>query len=41
MGWADRARRPAMRGCLFTLLLGAVAIALLVTVGLPQVDAGL
>jgi len=29
-----------MRGCLFTLLLGAVAIALLVTIGLPQVYAG-
>lgn len=30
-----------MRGCLFTLLLGAVAIALLVVVGLPQVAAGI
>ena len=30
-----------MRGCLFTLLLGAVAIALLVFVGLPQVAAGI
>jgi hypothetical protein len=30
-----------MRGCLFTLLLGAVAIALLVVVGLPQVYAGI
>ena len=29
-----------MRGCLFTLLLGAVAIAFLVTVGLPVVAAG-
>jgi hypothetical protein len=29
-----------MRGCLFTLLLGAAAIALLVTIGLPQVYAG-
>src|SRR5215204_3593186 len=29
-----------MRGCLFTLLLGAAAIALLVVVGLPQVFAG-
>ena len=29
-----------MRGCLFTLLLGAVAIALLVAIGLPQVYAG-
>ncbi|HEY3336844.1 MAG TPA: hypothetical protein VGK16_16570 [Candidatus Limnocylindrales bacterium] len=29
-----------MRGCLFTLLLGVVAIALLVTIGLPQVYAG-
>jgi hypothetical protein len=29
-----------MRGCLFTLLLGAAAIALLVVVGLPQVYAG-
>lgn len=30
-----------MRGCLFTLLLGAVVIALVVTIGLPQVAAGL
>lgn len=30
-----------MRGCLFTLVLGAVAIALLVVVGLPQVYAGI
>jgi hypothetical protein len=30
-----------MRGCLFTLLIGAVAIALLVTIGLPAVAAGL
>ena len=29
-----------MRGCLFTLLLGAAAVALLVTIGLPQVYAG-
>src|SRR5690349_17839933 len=30
-----------MRGCLFTLLLGAVVIALIVVVGLPQVAAGM
>lgn len=30
-----------MRGCLFTLVIGAVAIALLVVVGLPQVYAGI
>lgn len=30
-----------MRGCLFTLLLGAVALALLVVVGLPAVAAGI
>src|SRR5690349_13807145 len=30
-----------MRGCLFTLLLGAVIIALIVVVGLPQVAAGM
>jgi hypothetical protein len=30
-----------MRGCLFTLLLGAVVIALVVVVGLPQVAAGM
>ncbi|MEO5964401.1 MAG: hypothetical protein ABIR11_02960 [Candidatus Limnocylindrales bacterium] len=30
-----------MRGCLFTLLLGAVALVLIVVVGLPQVAAGL
>lgn len=29
-----------MRGCLFTLLLGAVALALLVTLGLPPIAAG-
>jgi hypothetical protein len=29
-----------MRGCLFTLLLGAIAIVLLVVVGLPKVAAG-
>jgi hypothetical protein len=29
-----------MRGCLFTLLLGGVAIALIVLIGLPQVAAG-
>jgi hypothetical protein len=29
-----------MRGCLFTLLLGAAAVALLVAIGLPQVYAG-
>jgi hypothetical protein len=29
-----------MRGCLFTLLLGAVVVALVVVVGLPQVAAG-
>ena len=30
-----------MRGCLFTLLLGAAVIALIVVVGLPQVAAGM
>lgn len=30
-----------MRGCLFTLLLGAVVIALIIVVGLPQVAAGM
>jgi hypothetical protein len=30
-----------MRGCLFTLLLGVVAVALVVTLGLPAVAAGL
>src|SRR5690349_13343248 len=30
-----------MRGCLFTLLLGAVVLALIVVVGLPQVAAGM
>lgn len=30
-----------MRGCLFTLLLGAVVIALIVVVGLPQIAAGM
>jgi hypothetical protein len=30
-----------MRGCLFTLLLGIVALALLVTLGLPAIAAGL
>ncbi|HKF84643.1 MAG TPA: hypothetical protein VKB30_02590 [Candidatus Limnocylindrales bacterium] len=30
-----------MRGCLFTLVLGAVVIALIVVVGLPQVAAGM
>jgi hypothetical protein len=30
-----------MRGCLFTLVLGAVVIALIVVVGLPQVSAGM
>ena len=29
-----------MRGCLFTLLLGAVAVALVVTIGIPAVAAG-
>ncbi len=30
-----------MRGCLFTVLLGAVAVVLLVTVGLPSIAAGM